>query len=171
MEPTSSFTDQDGQYLDLQHPAPCTGNLTAWHFCFYTSSVVEGNLYSIYFRVWRPTNGNAWKHVHQYQLNLRAGGQSGSNTGLLVCENVALNPQEYFRVQQNDILGVYLPVLVNSLPIIAEDVRGSQLYYDTRQNFEPFTDDRVQRNNLREILLLALHLDADIGEAAVKCFL
>ena len=115
--------------------------------------------------MWRSRNANNLDLIHEYQQNSEAGDQS--QAGIVICENVTLQVSEYFEVQPGDVVGVYVPFITPTVSIIARSVLGSQLQFDTRDNFEPFTSDRIQRRDLTNISAVEFHLSARIG----KCLL
>ena len=150
-----------GQYIDLQHPATCRGNITAWHFCYYTESI-DANVYTLFFRVWRSRNTNNLDLVHEYQQSSEVGDQS--QAGVVICENVTLQVSEYFEVLPGDVVGVYVPFLIPTVSIVANNAVGSQLQFDTRENVEAFTSDRIQTRELIDLQAVEIHLFARVGK-------
>ena len=59
---STSRSEETGHFLDLSQPATCSGNLVAWHFCYYANTVMPNEVLGITFRVWRPQNGNRYVH-------------------------------------------------------------------------------------------------------------
>ncbi len=159
VDPTTGFAGQFGQFLDLQHPVPCTGNITAWHYCYYTSEVIQSNMeHFVYPRIWRPAGPNSWNLV--YDVWLMDIPERGSPVS---CKNIVLREDQHFVVEAGDILAVYLPLLRERLPVVAEGVPFSLLYMDTRIELVPFTSQTVQEDDLREVSSLALNVYAEIG--------
>ncbi len=160
VEPTTAFSDQTGQFFDLQHPVSCRGNITKWHYCYYTSALGQPDTtHIVYLRVWRPMNSNSWTRVYEVRLNVVP--DIGSP---VVCQETTLREDQRFVVERDDILAVYLPVLSDGLPVVAQGVPLSQLYLDIRGSFEPFSAQTVRANDLTEMASLALNLYADVGE-------
>lgn len=82
----------------------------------------------------------------------------------VICNDFVPGEDQHFIAERGDILGVYLPVLTESLPVVAERVPLSELHMDTRNSLQQFSSGSIQANQLREISSLALSLYADIGE-------
>ena len=168
----TNFLNGGGQYLDFGHPAPCTGNLTAWHFCYYAADISltsdgEVRTYVVEFRVWRTVDGNSFSRVHVDRLTMAIAPPSNGQT--LICETATLSPP--LDVLTNDILGVYVfttNTLGEPLHIIARDTSDFGVRFDTRDNgsldFIPFNSDTVNINDLENRPTLGLHLYADIGQ-------
>lgn len=160
------ISQQQGQYLDLQNPLTCSGNLTAWHFCYYTAAMPPADFSShntfhwAWLRVWRRVNSSVLFHqIHNHRVRLR---NESPNTSF-VCQDEVLS--EPGSIQAGDILGVYLPVTpVLPVPVIGQGINGYSLFHDTRENTIAFssttltTDSLVMQNNF------VLHVDAEIGK-------
>ncbi len=159
VDPTTGFAGRFVQFLDLQHPVPCTGNITAWHYCYYTSEVIQSNVvHSVYLRVWRPAGPTSWDLVYDTRLEVTS--ESGSP---VLCSDIVLRGDQRFVVEAGDVLAVYLPLLRERLPVVAEGVPFSLLHMDTRRDVLPFTSQTVQEDDLREVSSLALNVYAEIG--------
>ena len=168
----TNFLDIGGQYLDFGHPAPCTGNLTAWHFCYYAADISLDFLgrvrdYVVEFRVWRTVDGNTFNRVHDHRITMAIAPPSNGQT--LICETATLSTP--LEVLTNDILGVYVfttNTLGRPLHIIARDTSDFGVRFDTRDNgspdFIPFNSETVNINDLENRTTLGLHLYADIGQ-------
>ena len=164
MDPTSPYTI-GGQYIDLEHPVECAGNITAWHFCYYNETIsAQPEDYVAEFRVWRPTSEISFDRVYQYGVNVQL---QQNDSAVLVCQDITLQETEYFEVQQNDSLGVYIFTRNTSgspLYIIGQNTVGFGLYYDTRNGMTPFSSINVASTDLQLNSSLGLHLFADIGK-------
>ena len=52
-------------YLDVDHPAPCAGNVTSWTVCYYAPNTVENN--SIYWAFYAVYRRNVSESDDHYQ--------------------------------------------------------------------------------------------------------
>ena len=162
-----SLHNTGGQYIDLLHPVQCSGDLIAWHFCYYSEDIQDDDTYIVYFRVWRPADANNFNRVHEHTQEMDLD-ESDSNE--FVCMDVPLDPDNYFEVVENDRLGAYVKrTNINGRPlhIISSGTTGLGLFRDTRGggfDFTPFTSEVVATSDLEEMTDLGLHLYADIGK-------
>ncbi len=45
-------------FLDIDHPAPCSGRITAWHFCHFAQQrILLSREFTALLQVWRPMAG------------------------------------------------------------------------------------------------------------------
>ena len=154
-----------GNFLNLQSPSPCSGNLTAWTYCYHSSSVIEDGRYSLTFRVWRQsaTDSSRYDRVHQYFLSVDL--QASSISEPFVCETVSLTPDEYFAVETKDVLGFFSTTFFSRpLYITSDDVIGYTLHEDNRNSFEQFNAQSITMSDMLELQAVGLHLSANIGE-------
>lgn len=152
-----------GQYLDHNRPFTCSqGHLTAWHYCFYTSTITESGIYQAFFRVWRPTTQSDFTLIHSHHLAVPINHNILSTNTTLRCDTEVLEADEYVSVLRGDILGVYMP---NMSPLYVTFTGGvsSRIYYDTRGQRLAETEKSVSVRSLRESPRLGIHLYADIG--------
>ena len=159
VSPTRPHTTS-GNYLDLNHPANCTGNLTMWHFCYYSVNLTQERTYGIFFNVWRHNEHNSriLERVHHFLFDINI--TNSSNLAALVCENVT----DLFEVYPEDVIGVFVleTTVLGTLPlhVIAAATSGFGLYFDSGGTFTVNKD-----VDFEWMPTLALHLYADIGEA------
>ena len=160
----TNFLDDGGQYLDFGNPATCTGNLIAWHFCYYAADITESDTYVVFLRVWRMVDGNSFQRIDDNPLNMAIDPPSNGQT--LICENVTLSTA--LDVQRNDILGVYVPTtsLFGGPPlhIVARDTTNFGIFADTRTFMTPLLSTTISTTDLENRTTLGLHLYADIGK-------
>lgn len=166
VSPTEPHTTS-GNYLDLKHPANCTGNLTMWHFCYYSANLTQERTYGIFFDVWRHNKHNSQnlERVHHFPFEINF--TNHSNLDTLVCENVT----DMFEVHPEDVLGVLIleATILGTLPlhVISAATSGFGLYFDSRGTFTVDKD-----VDLEWMPTLALHLYADVGKAVnITCIL
>lgn len=150
-----------GHYLNLQHPATCSGNLTAWHYCYYSGSITRTTTYSVTLNVWRPRgDGVTFDRVDRTFLNIELS-PAGGTSELLICDTHA--EPDPVAVQPGDVIGFYsAPFPGTPLYITSENVPGFTLHEDTRSSISAFFSPTITRNDTIEVPL-GLHLTADIG--------
>ena len=149
-----------GHYLNLRHPATCSGNLTTWHYCFYSGSITRTTTYSATLNVWRPRDdGITFDRIHRTFLNVDLSPAGGSSE--LICGTHA--ETDPVTMQPGDVIGFYSVTFPGTpLYITSEDVPGFTLHEDTRNGVTAFFSPTITRNNTIEVPL-GLHLFADIG--------
>ena len=150
-----------GHYLNLQYPATCSGNLTTWRYCYYSSSITRITTYSVVFNVWRPrSDGITLDRIGRTFLNVELG-PDGVQSGLLICDTHTETAQ--VTVQPGDVVGFYSATFPGTpLHITSENVPGFTLHEDTRNDVTAFFSSTITRTDTNEVLL-GLHLSADIG--------
>ena len=64
-------------YLDVEHPAPCAGNVTSWTVCYYApNNVAENRIYWALYAIYRRNvseNGDRYERVSDTFTAVRAG--------------------------------------------------------------------------------------------------
>lgn len=160
VQPTSPFL-RSGHFINLNSPLTCAGKLTAWHFCYYRSSVAFGQTsYTLQFSVWRPTSANTFRRIIKYLVSNSS--EAGSDG--VACESVYLMEDEFLTVQEGDILSVYIPFYQETVSVLAfEPSDGHHVFRDTSR-LGNFRTRRLQRNDLSQDTAVALHLYADVSK-------
>ena len=85
--------------------------------------------------------------------------QPVSTLARIFCKIEVLQPQDYVRVQTDDVIGVSLPTQ-NPLPLVASDATGYSLMMNSALN----TPATLQSASLSEGTNMALHLSPIIGK-------
>ena len=157
----ATLSTSTGNYINLQYPALCSGNLTTWRYCYYSSSITEDETYTVIFRVWRPTgDGTTFDRIHDnsFSIPLTAGGQSAA----FICDTYT--ESQYVPVEVNDVIGFFSTTFFgnNPLYITSQDVPDFTLFQDTR--FLGVFATTVNASEDLNQLSLGLHLSADIGK-------
>ena len=101
--------------------------------------------------------------VHEYMLSQDT---SEDNRDDFVCRNKTLTPNDYINVEENDVIGVTLPIhtLTPPLQLISTNTTGFGLY------LEPLASSsikRVKASSLMQHKELVLHLSADISKICI----
>lgn len=155
-----------GNYLDLNHPAQCPGNVTAWLFCHYpqTYSIqMHGYVYRAFFRIWRPTDSTkhlyslVYEHIPAIVVN------NNDIEEQFLCVNVSLSGSNV-AIKKGDILGVLIPdfssLAIPGLSMIANNVEGYGLFRQT----QPLSLENISihTSSLQEEPFLGLHLHTNV---------
>ena len=174
-------------YLDVDHPAPCAGNVTSWTVCYYApNNVAENGIYWAFYAIYRRNvseNGDRYERVSDTFTAVRSedfinalivdGGIIGEEFN---CYNDTIdNGDSSLTVQAGDVLGacIFDPddtgnAVRRQLDIIGE-VEGESLLEMNDINGCIFMGDdqdiplSVQRSQLSPRSSRRLHLYAIIG--------
>ena len=174
-------------YLDVDHPAPCAGNVTSWTVCYYAPDSVESDrIYWAFYAVYRinvSENDDHYERVSDTFTAVRSGEDflngpivdGGIVEGEFNCYNDTIdNGDSSLSVQAGDVLGACIfdpadtgDAVRRQLDIVGEGGGESLLEMnDDRCVF--MGDDReiplsVERSQLSPRSSRRLHLYANIG--------
>ena len=155
-----------GNYLDLNHPAQCRGNVTAWLFCHYpqTYSIqTQGYVYRAFFRIWRPTDSTGYMYSLIYEHIQTTAVDNNDIDEEFLCVNVSLSGRNV-AVKKGDVIGVLIPdfssLAIPGLSMIANNVEGYGLFRQT----QPLSYENIPiyTSSLQEEPFLGLHLHTDV---------
>ncbi len=160
VEATESFIT-NGQYVNLNEPASCSGNLTAWHFCYYRDSIdTTSTIYTIFLRVWRKVQGSRYSLVSTAEVR----GTPNQNAGDIICVNATLTEDQYVSVEQGDVIAVYLPFTIPTVSLLASGPAVPQELHQDMRGSTAFSATELRRSDLTAVTIYGLHLQADIGK-------
>ena len=153
-------------YIDLDHPAKCSGYISQLHYCYYATNfsgfVKDNPVHQAIVQIWREDLSTAELYqVHEYELSQDT---SQDHRNDFVCRNETLNPNDYISIEENDVIGVTLPIHTLTpapLQLVSTNTTGFGLY------LEPLTSSsnkRVKISSLMRHKEFVLHLSADISE-------
>ncbi len=148
-------------FLDIGNPAPCTGTITAWHFCYYEPGRIRDSQdFTALLQVWRPIESSSdYRRVSQTSQTV-----SVLNTGRsenFECGDMLLQESDFIPIEENDILGVYIPGL-NGLRLVSENFPSeSELFFI---NPGPDVSSVTTSETAQLLTEHKLHLTADIGK-------
>ncbi len=159
-----------GLFLNLDNRAPCSGTVTAYHYCYYDLDTDAEAVVAVFFMVYRQ-NGNhytlvdrSWHSVTKTQNPLVQDG--------FVCEEEPLEEVDQFQVEENDIIAACTVDTSSTRPlsVLAENAQGHSLQrldIDTGDSDGclPSELNMIAASNFEEFSTFALHLFADIGKA------
>ena len=150
-----------GQFLDLDHPLPCTGTLVSIQYCFYTDDFSDDERHSFTFRIYR-LESTVLQQIYQSERSFDDDIPDRS----FICHNYVYSENEYVDVMEGDIIGVYLPTFSPHLNVVGTDVTGSNVYKDTRW-FLPSQalDPNVPLSSLTELANTTIHFSAVISKS------
>ena len=155
------------QYINLNNPAQCRGNLTAWHLCYYPRATSDG-AFSVRLRVWRPaaSQGSLYSRHSSAEITITPSLNSGEE--LLVCEDITLAAEDYIQVERDDVIGIYIPESsfssVSTIGVFNNPPPpGAGIYRDRRSSLITLISGSVERSDLVMLRTAGLHLYADIG--------
>lgn len=153
-------------YFDLDHPAKCNGYISQLHYCYYATSfagfVRDNPVHQAIIQIWRENlNTGELYWVQEYELSQDT---SQDDRDDFVCRNVTLKQSDYISIEENDVIGVTLPLIHTLMPplqLISTNTTGFGLY------FEPLSSSSIKTVKVSSLMLhkeLVLHLSADISE-------
>lgn len=153
-------------YIDLNHPASCSGYVTQIHFCYHVINLrgfVGNNLmHEAVVQIWREeADTQELNLVGDYKLKQDT---SQDNLDDFVCRNKTLSPKDYIAINKNDVIGATLPIFTLMSPLQLISVKSSRfgLYSVPLSSTSVAT---LQKSSLTLNTNLVLHLYASIGES------
>ena len=158
---------ESGQFINLDLPAVCRGNLTAWHFCYYPDN--RENTFSVNFRIWRPRGRRLLTRIHSDERTITSLGVR-NNQSVLSCEDITLTEENYVQIEPNDVVGIYIPLFsdISAVGMYQSPQEGAGVYRDKRSTLSILLDSEssVERNDLMQLKTAILHLYADISKSS-----
>ena len=150
---------RQGTYLNTDHPVMCEGNITKWHFCYYTQHLTHASRLNMTLAVWSfyeasyvlfyPGRFTRISIIHNHTL------------AKFFCIEHSLSREDYLPVSQDDIVGVVLPS-VNPIPVIGSGETTDFLKYQPVQNLNS-----IMYNSLTSTLAV-IHVEAVIGKQILR---
>ena len=163
----SHYTER-GQFLDLDHPLPCSGSLVSIQYCFYTDEFSDDDheRHSFTLRIYR-LESTVLQQIYQVEraINMEIPDHS------FVCHNYIYSNEEYVDVMEGDIIGVYLPSFSCHLNVVGTDVTGFSVYKDTRIIPTQALDPNVPLSSLTEVTNTTIHLSAIISKSYYSIYI
>ena len=157
--PESDSIKTPGLYIDVDHPAPCSGELTAWHYCYYEPFATRRITYTVQLGVWRLNpQSNLFSKVGEMEFTERLGRRQDD----FECDDILLQGNEYIQIEKGDYLGVILGT--PTLPMAAS-FTGSHLLWATSVTDLDVQSVAADGGNLEELRDSTVHISAEIGEA------
>lgn len=155
-------------YIDLNHPATCSGYIKQIHYCYHVINLggfVSNNpMHEAVVQIWREeTDTEQLDLVGDYELKQDTSQDSRND---FVCRNKTLLPQDYILIRKDDVIGVTLPIFTLMSPLQLISAKSSRLgLYFEPLSVPPATT--LQKSSLTMNPDLVLHLFAFIGKINV----
>ncbi len=145
-------------FLDIDHPAPCSGTVTTWHVCYYhPSNIWVSTEFTAIFQVWSPINRTG---IYQRVLQtlLTANVINFGDTEIYICKDISFD--FVIPINEGDVYGAYIPG-VNGLRVVSDGfpVENRLLLVNSGPNISSVTTSETTQL----LTGLELHLTADIG--------
>ena len=164
-------------YLNLNQPAPCSGVITALHFCFHVANGGGGQTQSALIQVWREESNNTFKAINEYVLIVelvQRNNMLSTDPVDIFCQNKILNESEHIAVLAGDVLGVFYAESTTTSPLQVIFSTTTQNETSEIESGVYFVDEstsveKVQKGSVIDALQLksnsslVLHLSAEIG--------
>ena len=155
------------QYINLDNPAQCRGNITAWHLCYYPRATSDES-FSVQLRVWRPTRGSLYTRLSSAEVTVTPPNGGSNGEELLICEDITLAAEDYIQVEPDDVIAIYIPEssssTVSTVGVFNNPPPpGAGIHRDSRSSLITFISSSFERSDLIMLRTVGLHLYADIG--------
>ena len=161
--------------MNFESPSQCKGNVTGWRFCYYQNSdlinINRINVFSSVLVVFRRQNStsNYYSSVQGSIQEKTLDYNEVYNTKGFMCIHENLKSDEYFEVQENDIIGACIQNFGSNSPLllVGRSIETNRLMYVTslvRCNIHTLRNSIVSASALVQQTDLTLHLYADIGK-------
>ena len=138
-----------GLYIDIDNPAVCSGQITAWNVCYYNPRLFSHlNTLPISLQIWR--NG---VRVGAYVESVTIPASPPS----FRCITIQLSPNEYMDVRVGDVIGVVMNAN-EVLPVVGNS-NGVRLLFSQSAPASVNTGTLTVLNNM------VLHVTAVIGKS------
>ena len=133
-------------YLDSSEPAPCSGVITRWHYCYVVIGFhnISSGLQPCVWQRSNPNDSNAgYEKIGCNEISIIPGERDG-----LQCQSFApLSHSDLIRVEEGDYIGFYVPDAGLFLPFSPpEDDTDSYQQRRITMGFVPFIRDSELRN-------------------------
>ena len=154
-------------YLDINHPATCSGYIRQLHYCYHVINLgfaANSPIHEALVQIWREEQATQELHlIQEYDLRQNTSQDIRND---FVCRNKTLKPEDYIYVNENDVIGVTLPVysLTSPLQLISTQFSQLGLYWEPLSAV-PAT--KLPKSSLTFSVNFVLHLYASIGELLI----
>ena len=151
------ITDFSGTYLNTRHPVMCAGNISKWHFCYYTQYLTHASRLNMTVAVWSSYEGSYAFYPGRFT---RISLIHNHTLAKVFCVEHSLSREDYLPVSHGDIVGVVLPS-VNPIPVIGS---GEDTYLEriTSEVLENISTDSLSPTRA------IWHVEAVIGKINQK---
>ena len=166
-----------GVYMNFETPSQCTGNVTAWRFCYYVPDFAtdQSRVFKAKFRTYRKSLDapTIYELVSGSSKTIEfTFGRNKSNSFECFVENIPADQQ--FIIQENDIIGACLWLrdrdMIFPLGLVGFNETNQEefLYHYDKENYGHCENDRIDEIDTMDNEFMntnhdRLHLYADIG--------
>ena len=153
-------TNKRGQFVDLDHPIPCSGVISSIRFCYYTDTMSDNSeTHTIYFRILRyDPEEDILRQTHSFDR----GFDLQQTRRSFMCDDHYYE-DETVNVLAGDYVAVYLPMYMEPLSILGRDLPGMTVYEDSRLLSTQFYSPTVRQSDLELEVGMAIHVSAEIS--------
>ena len=161
-----SRSTKRGQFVDLDHPLPCSGLLGSHRFCFYTGDdTTENESYRVIFRIFRyDPEEDVLRQTHSLDRSF----DLQQYTRSFVCQDHYYNENDTVHVLEGDYMAVYIPMYSEPLPVLGRDLPRMTVYEDSRSMSTQYFSTTVRQSDLELEVGTAIHVSAEISEFVAK---
>ena len=115
----------DGQvYLDLNQKAVCNGTVYAWKLCFLAST--DEPPLELVLAMYRPQSDGSYQLITGSYHHL----ELFDDFDTFTCRNVSLQPNQYFAVQENDVVSFCEDIGINRVQVYLSQSGSSVWRWD-----------------------------------------
>ena len=164
-------------YLNTQNPAPCSGNVTTWEYCYYSPST-EGDEYWASFGIYKLVESNYQLVSDKFRIII-PNNEIGSSS--FTCRT--FTTPSVTTIQQGDVVGACIHDVIRSSDARAAINLAGRSTADysllevpvngrdgtCNDDFDVAVPGSVSTDDLRDSPSTILHLYALIGECACVC--
>ena len=147
-----------GIYLNVEHPAECSGSLIAWRFCHYSPLLIFEATYSASIQIWRQTSTDIYTRI---AVNTQEDDIIPENKEFS-CHDVSLELP--VRVEKGDVFGIHLPS-VRGLRMVSRSKPGDKLLLDELEGeSDALFVKQLSTTSMQKLTQHVLHLSGVIGK-------
>ena len=174
-----SKSSEERIFMNFEAPSQCTGNVTSWRFCYYRNinddfdEISNSRDFEAVFLIYRRESMTSDNYVTVVgSVREKALQWSVVQSSRFTCMDEVLSPEEYFEIQQNDIVGACIKDVGSDYPLLLVGTSSGsnfQTYQLDRRGYQDCTSVRTNivdtsHSSFRQRSTSTLHLFANIGK-------
>ena len=145
-----------GLIIDIDNPAACSGQITAWNVCYYNPRLFTLlNTLPISLQIWRSNTPTRGVRVSAIVRTLTIPTSPPS----FRCITIQLSPNDYMDVRAGDVIGVVRTTDLDAVLPVVGNSNGVRLLFSQSAVASVNTGTLTVLNNM------ALHVTAEIGKS------
>ena len=174
-----SKSSEERIFMNFEAPSQCTGNVTSWRFCYYRNvdddfdEISDSRDFEAIFLIYRRESIASDNYMTVAgSVREKALQWSVVQSSRFTCMDEVLSSEEYFEIQQNDIVGACIKDVRGASPLLLVGTSSGstfQTYQLDRSDYQDCTS--VQTNivdtsdsKFKPRRTSTLHLFANIGK-------